>query len=704
MKDIQEIDDNLEGLHGLFHLKIDTMVLYTKEVESICSGALNASNIRHPPITSRIKSWESAKGSIYRRHQERLVRSRLYDAVKAQGRRWEDYTRESGLSPEGYDMEPFKSPEDMLAALHDFGGIRISLYFPGDLERVAAIIEKRFDIIRRIEKGHGSQVNVQGLEERLELFQNSERTTQTTANSKELQRSMRTFTGYKATHFVVKLRDQDIPPARKYGWKDVITEIQVGTLVMHVWSEIEHDMIYKPLDSQGEKVSEDEERILDLINGIVLTGEAALRQLEASTSKRLSQRAENKDIMASSHYELATWIEKDCEERGTVLQGAEWRLLEQLFTILKTTGDHRHSDVTNMIEDATRQTSSRHSLPGEMLQALCKRPICPVWQQFNESTLISVIQNARLWALRLVHSLNLAMYFGILEEFLGVTNLPLRRPSIASFLEILHPDQPGCSSPETAESITNCCRAILDPKHRLKNPSNDLIKVAINLPVTNMVACCADSGSLFPIPAIISRLLPIDDDTNKKSGSDTEKPYRVIDFIEFYLSNVNNRDHKIVLWDHLTSQSGDREHRRPIEDRFFVPISEPLSGIMAPCRWQLTDRGVQLNLQKMDPDDIGKAAKAIPGGYPAIRSSIPKVDAELELAYHLYPREQWAGVRTAWGMARALRSQPEVEIIPSSKRKSVRHKSANARTSHTPTGAISSKIHENLDSGNHKYD
>jgi hypothetical protein len=327
-----------------------------------------------------------------------------------------------------------------------------------------------------------------------------------------------------------------------------------------------------------------------------------------------------------------------------------------------------------------------------------------VWQQFNESTLISVIQNARLWALRLVHSLNLAMYFGILEEFLGVTNLPLRRPSIASFLEILHPDQPGCSSPETAESITNCCRAILDPKHRLKNPSNDLIKVAINLPVTNMVACCADSGSLFPIPAIISRLLPIDDDTNKKSGSDTEKPYRVIDFIEFYLSNVNNRDHKIVLWDHLTSQSGDREHRRPIEDRFFVPISEPLSGIMAPCRWQLTDRGVQLNLQKMDPDDIGKAAKAIPGGYPAIRSSIPKVDAELELAYHLYPREQWAGVRTAWGMARALRSQPEVEIIPSSKRKSVRHKSANARTSHTPTGAISSKIHENLDSGNHKYD
>jgi hypothetical protein len=117
----------------------------------------------------------------------------------------------------------------------------------------------------------------------------------------------------------------------------VIIEIQLGTLVMHVWSEIEHDLIYKPIDCQGDRVSEGEERILDLINGIVLTGEAALRQLEASTAKRLKQRAENKDMTASSHYELATWIEKDCQERGITLEGAEWGPREQLSIILKTT-------------------------------------------------------------------------------------------------------------------------------------------------------------------------------------------------------------------------------------------------------------------------------------------------------------------------------------------------------------------------------
>lgn len=74
------------------HKKVDT-----RELMRICSTALNVSNIRHAPITLRIKSWESARGTIARRHQERDLRGRLHDAVEAQGRRWEDYSRELGL-------------------------------------------------------------------------------------------------------------------------------------------------------------------------------------------------------------------------------------------------------------------------------------------------------------------------------------------------------------------------------------------------------------------------------------------------------------------------------------------------------------------------------------------------------------------------------------------------------------------------------
>ena len=48
---------------------------------------------------------------------------------------------------------------------------------------------------------------------------------------------------------------------------------------MHAWSEVEHDLIYKPM--QG-TLSEEELAILDELNGLVLTGEIALERLQAA--------------------------------------------------------------------------------------------------------------------------------------------------------------------------------------------------------------------------------------------------------------------------------------------------------------------------------------------------------------------------------------------------------------------------------------
>lgn len=50
------------------------------------------------------------------------------------------------------------------------------------------------------------------------------------------------------------------------------SEIQVASLIMHAWSEVEHDLIYKPM--QG-TLSEEELSILDELNGLVLAGEIA---------------------------------------------------------------------------------------------------------------------------------------------------------------------------------------------------------------------------------------------------------------------------------------------------------------------------------------------------------------------------------------------------------------------------------------------
>ncbi|KAI0452325.1 hypothetical protein F5B21DRAFT_483681 [Xylaria acuta] len=161
----------------------------------------------------------------------------------------------------------------MKCGLHDFGGIRISVYFPGDVEKVVEILQDHLRV---------------------------------TESKKKKIRNLRKakFGGYRAIHIVVKLKEAEIPED-KVTWKHAGVEIQIATLVMNVWFEIEHDMIYKPLKTLGQEISEHERRLLDLINGIVMTGQVALRQPEASTKERLNQDANNDHTAAFDWHGLA---------------------------------------------------------------------------------------------------------------------------------------------------------------------------------------------------------------------------------------------------------------------------------------------------------------------------------------------------------------------------------------------------------------
>ncbi|KAJ5170291.1 uncharacterized protein N7500_003074 [Penicillium coprophilum] len=645
MEDTQDTIDDLEWLRRAFSARTDTMTLFTTEVQKICSAALDASNIRHAPITSRVKSWESAHGSLLRRQHERILIQRLKSLVESKGRRWEEYARETGLSLNSQDTKLPDGSEDMLATLHDFSGVRISLYFPGDLEKVAAVLEQRFDIVRRTDKGHRSGIDVQSLEERFRSLEDPKNTNQSTLHSKRPQQSIRTFTGYKATHFVVRLRDEYLADINKFGWMDVVGEIQVGTLVMHVWSEIEHDMIYKPLDSQGAEVSEDEKRILDVINGIVLTGEAALRQLEVSTAKRLNKRAEDDEIMASSHYELATWVEKYFETPGKSLEGvgSEWGPLEKVFTILKAAGRRKHIEVTQLIDYAARKTSSRRQLPEEMIWGLCEiQAVDSKWDKPNTSTSpASIAKEARLCALHLVHSINLAMYLDVVEEFLGLAPLPCQ-VSFSSFLDILHPGQPQYSSIGTAFNIIKCCRAVIDYQF-----SSTLAKVATQLPTINEVGSFTESGvpRTPPVPGILTRLFPVEQDAEEgKKLDDTGELYHVLDLIDLYVSSEGQSD-KAVIWDLLTAQPLNAESKNQNRDRFFVPAQNP--GDMPFGRWRLAHT-VQVNIEKINSNDVSQETDP-----NQMRLKTP--DGVLRLAYHLYPREQWEDVGKALYVIKGLR-------------------------------------------------
>lgn len=167
---------------------------------------------------------------------------------------------------------PYQSVDEIYDDIADLSGVRVSLYFPGDRGKVDAIIAELFDI--------------------LEFKQFPEQSKPPTYHKR--------FSGYWANHYRARMRDEILNDSQKQ-YEAARIEIQVASLLMHAWSEVEHDLIYKPL--QG-SLSEEELSILDELNGLVLAGEIALERLQAAGNERI--RSRNAEF--TSQYELASYL------------------------------------------------------------------------------------------------------------------------------------------------------------------------------------------------------------------------------------------------------------------------------------------------------------------------------------------------------------------------------------------------------------
>lgn len=166
----------------------------------------------------------------------------------------------------------YQNVEEIYADIVDLAGVRVALYFPGEREEVDKIIKEIF---------HLSEVP--------KIF---------TGTSQPNYKKR--FSGYWATHYRLRLREDSLSE-QNLRFVDARVEVQVASVLMHAWSEVEHDLVYKPM--QG-ILSEDELAILDELNGMVLMGEIALERLQRAAKIRLSTvgaRFEN-------HYDLASFL------------------------------------------------------------------------------------------------------------------------------------------------------------------------------------------------------------------------------------------------------------------------------------------------------------------------------------------------------------------------------------------------------------
>ena len=179
----------------------------------------------------------------------------------------EDKCRKRDTARGGY-----ASIEEIYDDIADLAGVRVALYFPAEIDNVDGAITRKFKVIER----------------------------RTFPDEGKVRPGKPRFSGYRAAHYRVQLKEEELGETEK-RYAAARIEIQVASVLMHAWSEVEHDLVYKPLAGD---LSEEEYALLDQLNGLVIAGEIGLEGLQKAVEARVA--TSNKKI--ANHYDLAALL------------------------------------------------------------------------------------------------------------------------------------------------------------------------------------------------------------------------------------------------------------------------------------------------------------------------------------------------------------------------------------------------------------
>jgi ppGpp synthetase/RelA/SpoT-type nucleotidyltranferase len=153
--------------------------------------------------------------------------------------------------------------EGVFVMISDLAGVRIATYQPETEPRVTQEIQKRFR-------------GTDGLDVKRE------------EKDKVAQGGF-----YRATHCQVVLPDDDLVGTYE-NLKATSCEIQVCSMMAHVWNEIEHDIGYKP---EGTGPQEKEHGLLQALGHLTRSGDEIItRLLEANAERLQEQQGEFEDV------------------------------------------------------------------------------------------------------------------------------------------------------------------------------------------------------------------------------------------------------------------------------------------------------------------------------------------------------------------------------------------------------------------------
>jgi len=249
---------------------------------------------------------------------------------------------------EKINRKKYKQP---FVEMTDICGIRIICYFHRDIEQIISLLKNTFEIVE--------EVNKEGNEDPTKF-------------------------GYRSKHLIVKVPKswESIPTFK--NTKDLKTEIQVRTVLMHAWAEIEHKLAYKKQSHIPEHLRRKFSRLSAKLEEADEQFEELIDEIKQYKDEICSQAKRDKRIASGTSLNLETLQAffdfymphhiKDIQEIRTFLdeaieKGINIKELTNLFEVerkkgtLVKTKNLQKEIITKILKEKQRSLGSHNSRP-----------------------------------------------------------------------------------------------------------------------------------------------------------------------------------------------------------------------------------------------------------------------------------------------------------------------------------------------------
>lgn len=210
--------------------------------------------------------FQKLVGFVHRQVEAVLKRHLIRCVVTSRAKDPESLARKIWNDRDKLEFEELR--DEFNPGVLDVAGVRVMLYeFERDNKRVVALLEDLFEVpaADRFRKDKG-------------------------------------LTGtrcYQARHRVIQLRGELLEDPAHENLRDLMCEIQVVSLVKHIWNELEHDVRYKDPEKLGE-ADREQEAWLSVLWDSLQAAETAVEHLSRVTDKRREGRQDEERTLGSS--------------------------------------------------------------------------------------------------------------------------------------------------------------------------------------------------------------------------------------------------------------------------------------------------------------------------------------------------------------------------------------------------------------------